>query len=132
MSLRAKRMGGRTSADFLTGVVHKKLATVLFKLAGIPFDRKVSEVSAAQWRRLAALLKEFSVEVTGTNSFDQAQICCGGVDVAEVCADTMESRLAAGLYLTGELLDVDGICGGYNLQWAWSTGMIAGTCAGRI
>ena len=66
-----------------------------------------------------------------TNSFEQAQVCCGGVDTRDVRPDTMESRLVPGLYLAGELLDVDGICGGYNLQWAWSTGMIAGRSAGR-
>jgi len=75
-------------------------------------------------------LKAFDAEVTATNSFEQAQVCCGGVDTAQVHSDTLESKLVPGLYLVGELLDVDGICGGYNLQWAWSTGMLAGICAG--
>ncbi|WP_342985749.1 NAD(P)/FAD-dependent oxidoreductase, partial [[Clostridium] symbiosum] len=57
-------------------------------------------------------------------------ICCGGADVREIAPESMESKLKKGLYLIGELLDVDGICGGYNLQWAWSTGAIAGTHAG--
>jgi predicted flavoprotein YhiN len=69
------------------------------------------------------------VEVTATNSFEQAQICCGGIATDEIDPVSMESRREPGLYLVGELLDVDGICGGYNLQWAWSTGMIAGTHA---
>ena len=69
--------------------------------------------------------------MNGTNSFEQAQICCGGVDVQEVDAQTMESKKVKGLYFAGEILDVDGICGGYNLQWAWSSGAAAGKCAGR-
>ena len=62
----------------------------------------------------------------------QAQVCCGGVDTREVDPDTMESRIRTGLYLAGELLDVDGICGGYNLQFAWSSGWIAGQSAAGI
>ncbi len=93
-------------------------------------DVSVGQVAASSWENLARFLKAFQVEVIATNSFEQAQVCCGGVDVREIRAQTMESRLVPGLYLAGELLDVDGICGGYNLQWAWSTGIIAGTCAG--
>ena len=65
-----------------------------------------------------------------TNPFENAQVCCGGVDVRDINPYTMESKKKKGLYLTGELLDVDGICGGYNLQWAWSTGAVAGIHAG--
>lgn len=65
-----------------------------------------------------------------TNSFEQAQICTGGVDTAEIEAETMQSKRVPGLYIVGELLDVDGICGGYNLQWAWSSGYAAGCHAG--
>ncbi len=64
------------------------------------------------------------------NSFDHAQVCCGGVDVRELSSRSMESKKQKGLYLAGELLDVDGICGGYNLQFAWSSGAIAGMHAG--
>ena len=63
--------------------------------------------------------------VKGTNSFDQAQVCAGGVDCREV-TDTLESRIAPGVYFAGEILDIDGLCGGYNLQWAWSSGNVAG------
>lgn len=129
---RAELVSYRASGEMLTGVVHKKLAAVLLKMAGAPMDVSVGEVPPAVWERLARLLKGFSVEVTASNSFEQAQVCCGGVDVRDVDPATMESRLVPGLYLAGELLDVDGICGGYNLQWAWSTGMIAGSCAGRV
>ena len=69
--------------------------------------------------------------VTGTRSFEYAQVCAGGIDTAFVNAKTMESKKVPGLYFAGEILDVDGICGGYNLQWAWSSGAAAGKCAGR-
>ena len=128
---RAKLLSYRKAEDYLTGLLNKKLGTVILKLAGIPADLLVSQIRSAQLERLGHLLKEFEVPVTAANAFEQAQICCGGVDTREVHAETLESKLVPGLYLIGELLDVDGICGGYNLQWAWATGAIAGRCAGR-
>lgn len=127
---RAHQMPYRQCGDFLIGVLNKKLALVLLKLAGISAELPVAEVKAAKWDELLKQLKQFSATVTATNSFEQAQVCCGGVDTREVRPETLESRIVPGLYLVGELLDVDGICGGYNLQWAWSTGTIAGRCAG--
>ena len=73
--------------------------------------------------------KKFKVEVTGSKSFDMAQVCQGGVDTAGLNAKTMESKLCKGLYFAGEIIDVDGACGGYNLQWAWSSGFVAGKWA---
>ena len=67
-----------------------------------------------------------SATITETNGFDNAQVCAGGVHLDEINIQTMESQYMEGLYIVGELLDVDGICGGYNLQWAWATGTIAG------
>ena len=95
------------------------------------YYRTVGSLTEAQIQTLGDLLCRFEVSVNGTNSFEQAQICCGGVDVREVDAQTMESKKVKGLYFAGEILDVDGICGGYNLQWAWSSGAAAGKCAGR-
>ena len=83
--------------------------------------------------QLAHKIKEFPVEIRGSKSYDQAQVCSGGVPLEEVEPKTMESRKVPGLYLAGEILDADGICGGYNLQWAWTTGVLAGkssACAG--
>jgi predicted Rossmann fold flavoprotein len=127
---RAFQMPHLKGKDFLTGVLHKKLAAVLLKLAGIPAEQTIGESDAAALHRLAAQIKAFEAKITGTKSFEQAQVCCGGVDTREVCPKTLESRLVPDLYLVGELLDVDGICGGYNLQWAWSTGCLAGIHAG--
>jgi len=129
---RAKALPHRFIGDFLTGVLNKKLAAVLLKLSELPPDIPAGKLSGQQLERLLMQIKRFKVSVTGTNSFEQAQVCCGGVDTRDINPKTMESRLVPGLYLVGELLDVDGICGGYNLQWAWSTGAIAGRCAGRM
>lgn len=131
LAARKTRMARRDCADFLTGVLNKKLAYVLLKRSGISLHLKTGELKPEQLERLRGQLKSFEAVVTATNSFEQAQVCCGGVNTREVRPDTLESKLVPGLFLAGELLDVDGICGGYNLQWAWSTGMIAGSCAGR-
>lgn len=95
--------------------------------AGI-FDKKLANVLAEKGELGGKALR---VPITGSRGFEQAQVTAGGVPLTEIEKETMESKLVQGLYLTGELLDVDGICGGYNLQWAWSTGFLAGTKAGR-
>ena len=128
---RSERLKERQVEDFFSGWIHKKLAALFLKQAGIRPDRTVGSLTEAQIQTLGDLLCRFGVSVNGTNSFEQAQICCGGVDVREVDAQTMESKKVKGLYFAGEILDVDGICGGYNLQWAWSSGATAGKCAGR-
>lgn len=112
--------------DILNGIFHSKLVPVLLERAGISCETPARNVYDEMWKSLVVICKKFRVKIIGTNSFEQAQICAGGVRTSEVDAFTMESRLCDGLYLTGELLDVDGICGGYNLQWAWATGVIAG------
>ena len=83
----------------------------------------------ADWDNLAALEKEYRITITKTNPISQSQVCAGGVDLREIDPSTMECVNVPGLYLTGEVLDVDGICGGYNLHWAWATGTIAGKAA---
>lgn len=116
-------------SGFLDGIFHKKLADVLLKEAGIRPEAKNEQLKEQDLLRLASLIKEFPVTVTAANSYDQAQVCMGGVDLSQVTKETLESRLVPGLYFAGEILDVDGICGGYNLQWAWSSGHAAGWAA---
>ena len=120
----------KRAEDFLTGWFNKKLSLLFLKLSGIGEKTPVKELTEQQRKKLSSCIKEFHTVITGTNSFENAQICCGGVDVSQINPETMEAKKKKGLYLIGELLDVDGICGGYNLQWAWSTGAIAGTHAG--
>lgn len=123
--------GERNGEDFLTGVVNKKLAQVLLKLAKIPADRPVCETDRHQREQLFLGLKHYEALISSVNPFTNAQVCCGGVDVSEVNPRTMESLLIPELFFSGEILDVDGICGGYNLQWAWSSGKVAGTQAAQ-
>ena len=94
------------------------------------FPAKLIEVLAKE-EDLIQGIKEYSLEVTKAHSFESAQICSGGVDVTEISPETMESKLHKGIYFAGEMIDIDGACGGYNLQWAWSSGMVAGTMAAR-
>lgn len=122
-------LAGSAAEEFLNGFFHKKLAAVLLKQAGIGKERLVDSLTEREISGLARLIKEFEVTVEAVNSYDQAQVCMGGVEVREIDPQTMESRLVPGLYLCGELVDVDGICGGYNLQWAWSSGYVAGCAA---
>lgn len=121
----------KTAEEFLIGIFNKKLISILIRAAGIRNDADVWKLKKEQFDKLAEKCKTFEIEITDTNSFDQAQICAGGVRTSEVHADTMESKYVKGLYLAGELLDIDGICGGYNLQWAWATGYLAGVHAAK-
>ena len=116
----------KTMNQFFTGIFHGKLAAVFLKRAGIPPELKVDRLGDQNRYRLAKIIKEFQTEITGTNGFEQAQVSAGGISTEEICPDTMESRLIPGLYFAGEIVDVDGMCGGYNLQWAWSSGHVAG------
>lgn len=125
---RWERQKRQSMEQFVTGTVNKKVGLLLLKLAGIRETETVCEIEGARRRKLEQLFHAFEVTVKGTNSFEQAQVCAGGVDFAEV-TDRLESVRRPGLFFAGEMLDIDGICGGYNLQWAWSSGAVAGRAA---
>ncbi len=125
---RWERQKRQSMEQFVTGTVNKKVGLLLLKLAGIRETETVCEIEGARRRKLEQLFHVFEVTVKGTNSFEQAQVCAGGVDFAEV-TDRLESVRRPGLFFAGEMLDIDGICGGYNLQWAWSSGAVAGRAA---
>ena len=97
----------------------------------IPEDKKIRDISKKERRHMIELMKNFEMHITGVRGFNEAIVTRGGVNVKEINPATMESKKVKGLYFAGEILDVDGICGGYNLQWAWSSGAAAGKCAGR-
>ena len=94
------------------------------------FPDKLIEVLVGR-KNLIQAIKSFPLTIVDTKGFSQAQAAAGGVDTSEVDPCTMESRITRGLYFSGEVLDIDGTCGGYNLQWAWSSGALAGTCAAQ-
>lgn len=126
---RADMVGYKPAEELFTGMLNKKLGAVLLKLAGISPEKKVGELSGKQIAKLLGQLKEYEAIVMSVNPFANAQVCCGGVDTRQVDPSTMESKIRKDLYLAGEILDVDGICGGYNLQFAWSSGVLAGRSA---
>ncbi len=120
-----------TYEEMLIGLLNHKLNYILIKEAGSDPTMKVSHVAEKELIALIRQMKEFKLVINATNSFEQAQVCAGGVSTGQINPDSMESLLHKGLYFAGELVDVDGTCGGYNLQWAWSSGFVAGTAAGK-
>ena len=127
---RKKHFGYRPALEYLNGVINQKLIPILMQEAEIK-SGNVNEITTAQIKKLTEALKSLKTVITATNPYEQAQVCSGGIDTREVNAKTMESKIINGLYLAGEILDVDAICGGYNLQWAWTSGVLAGKHAGR-
>lgn len=125
---RWKTQQEQTMEQFVTGIVNKKIGMLLLKLAGIRETERAQDIQCSRRAKLEALFQSFQVVVKGTNSFEQAQVCAGGVDFQEV-SQSLESRKVSGVFFAGEMLDIDGICGGYNLQWAWSSGALAGRAA---
>lgn len=125
----AARCADLTVGECLAGIFNQKLIPCILKLAGVRMQSKLSESDSRQIQGIVKQCKRICLPIQDTNGFENAQVCAGGVRTDEVNPRTMESKRVKGLYLVGELLDVDGICGGYNLQWAWATGCIAGEAA---
>ncbi len=123
--------GYKTAGTLFNGLLDSKLTAVLLKKAQIDKNKKAEELGEEELQVFCHCIKEFTCAIIDTNGFENAQVTAGGVSLKEVYHDTMEAKKVEGLYLTGELLDVDGICGGYNLQWAWATGYLAGCAAAR-
>ena len=121
----------KTMCECFVGLFNRKLIEVFLREAGIGLGDSPKKLSIEQINTLAKVVKQFRVDVIGSKSFEQAQVCAGGVNTAEIHPDTMESDLIQGLYFAGEVIDIDGMCGGYNLQWAWSSGYVAGLHAAR-
>lgn len=129
---RAEKNSYKTGEQFLTGLFPAKTSACVLERSGLGKSRKkAGDWTDAEFAKLTRTVTQFETEITGSGDFTQAQVCSGGADTREVNPDTMESRKVPGLYLAGELLDVDGACGGYNLQWAWSSGWLAGMSAAK-
>ncbi len=127
LSLRFNKIGYKSMEDGMVGFINKKLITVVLMEAGFEdLNKKCGKLNKKEIYKIIDILKEWKFEVTGHNTWQQAQSTAGGVDMSEVNPKTLESAKVKGLYLTGEILDVDGDCGGFNLQWAWSSGYTAG------
>lgn len=120
------KLKNRTVSELFDGILNYKLVNVLLELSNIKLDDNWANLTSKQKKLLIKNLRSFSFEVIGSNSFDRAQICSGGIPLTEINPQTMESLKTKNLYIVGELLDVNGDCGGYNLSFAWLSGMIAG------
>ena len=118
---------------YLVGILNKNLAHLLLKDCKIvPLSRRSDSLSESEIRKIAAKIKCWGFTVTGVMSWDNAQVTSGGVCTDDINPETLESKLVKNVYITGELLDVDGDCGGYNLQWAWASGYVAGKEAANV
>lgn len=129
---RRERLSVRALEDFLTGIVPKRFGQVVLKEAGaMPLSRTAGSLTDKELRAIASVLTGWRLEVTGTNGYAGAQVMAGGVDTKDFDPYTMESKKVPHLYAAGEILNVDGSCGGYNLQWAWASGLLAGSEAAK-
>lgn len=129
-ALAQRKQTALPAAELLTGILHNRLGRVLTQNAGISQQRLISELSDWELREVCNTVKSFEVSLTEPMGMDSAQVTAGGILTGEFNPMTMESRIQPGLYACGEVLDIDGDCGGYNLQWAWSSGRLAGGHAG--
>lgn len=110
----------------LNELLPQKLIPIIIKLSGIDPNKKVNLITKTERKIIIHLLKEFELEIGGLVGFEKAIITAGGVELTEVDPKTMQSKIISNLYLAGEILDIDGPTGGYNLQVCWSTGFVAG------
>lgn len=121
---------GTSVEDFFLGILNTKLNALFIKLAGLDPMDVIGDGTEDAIIEAVSRIKCWKLNVKGTKSFENAQCCSGGIPLSEI-DDNCESKVTPGLYICGEMLDVDGKCGGYNLQWAWTTGYIAGNAAGK-
>lgn len=126
------RKDGKTTEEALIGFFSKKLIPVFLKENRIAAHETAEKISPSKLKTLSEYLKHVTVDLTDTEGFEKAQTSAGGVKTAEINGETLESYLVPGLYFAGEVIDIDGMCGGYNLQWAWSSGYVAGMHAAEI
>lgn len=120
---------GKTAEESLIGLFPEKLNRVFLRESQIPLEKPAPSCSEKDLKRLTFQVQNLMVDVVGTKGFEAAQVTAGGVSTEEICPETMESKLVPGLFFAGEVVDIDGMCGGYNLQWAWSSGTVAGRAA---
>ena len=129
-ALRRKRCTDLPMDELLTGIIHNRLGRILTKYAGVR-GKLTSELTEGDIQQLLKTVKSFEIVLTEPMGMENAQVTAGGIYTCNFDPATMESKLVPGLYACGEVLDIDGDCGGYNLQWAWSSGYLAGISAGK-
>lgn len=123
---RAENYPHMPGGEIFTGMINKRVGQEIVKRRGIPVSEAIGNISTKMIRALAGDVKHMVFPITGDMGFKGAQVTRGGLDTNGFRKETMQSKIVSGLYAAGEILDVDGPCGGYNLQWAWSSGYVAG------
>lgn len=130
LALRRSRDKGLCE-NLLTGIMNKQLCISLLKKCEVAVNGRINMLTDAEIRKIANIVKCWKIKIKNSRSFDYAQVTAGGVDCKEFNAETMESRFVKNLFCCGEILNIDGDCGGYNLQWAWSSGRLCGKTIGE-
>ena len=120
-----------TMENYLTGLLHNRLGRTVLRFCGFGLEDPVNALTDRQIGNITTAIKGFTIPVLGAMDLSQAQVTAGGIRTAEFDPATLESRIVPGLYAAGEVLDIDGDCGGFNLQWAWSSGRLAGLLLSR-
>ena len=117
---------GRTLEDLLTGLLHKRVGQTILRVAEVlPLTREVETLTEDELKRITRTIKNWKLPVTGTQGFGGAQVTAGGIAATEIDPSTFAIQRLPGVYAAGEVLDVDGDCGGFNLQFAWSSAYVA-------
>lgn len=129
---RNNKVKRRTIIELLEGLINYKLVKIILKECKIDENKYYEELNEKEKNSLFNNLVNFKVNIIDTNDFENSQVCSGGIPLTEININTMESTIVEGLFIIGELLDIDGLCGGYNLTIAWITGILAGTYVGEL
>ena len=130
-ALADRRRTDLSADELLTGILHNRLGRLLSRAAGIRDNKLIAQLTDLELDTVSAVVKSFDLPLSEPMGMDNAQVTAGGVQTEDFDPTTLESKRVPGLYACGEVLDVDGDCGGYNLQWAWSSGYVAGCNAGK-
>ena len=116
----------KTISELLEGILHYKLVDIILKKAHLKRDLLLNTLTDNELNNLIKTLTDFQIKILDTHTLEHAQVCSGGIPLTEINSKTLESLKVKNLYFTGEIIDIDGDCGGYNLGWAWMSGIIAG------
>ncbi len=125
LNFRVFSLKGRNLDEFLTGMLNKRVGQAIIKMCGLKLSDNVATLKTTDIKQIASIIKGMKFKVIGTTGFDNSQVTAGGLDTTQFNPQTMESKRERGLYCIGEILDIDGDCGGFNLQWAWSSAFCA-------
>ncbi|MBO5725468.1 MAG: aminoacetone oxidase family FAD-binding enzyme, partial [Clostridia bacterium] len=125
LSYRVSVLRERTLEEYLTGMLNKRVGQAVLKMCGLKLSDSVASLKNSDIKQIASVIKGMKFKVIGTTGFDNSQVTAGGLDTTQFSPQTMESKKERGLYCIGEILDIDGDCGGFNLQWAWSSAFCA-------